>query len=231
MPAKNTVKQYLEGGFYHIYNRGVDKREIFSDNLDYKMFLSYLKNYLTPWNPKQVRPVRKTNMGEIIKLMAYCLMPNHFHLLIKQHYKLAITDFMRRLTNGYTRYFNTRWHRVGPLFQGRYKGILIIEESYLLYLTSYIHRNPLEILGQENRSNLLSYSYSSYGEYLGIRKTVWIHPEEILEFFRSRQRDGFNDSLSYQSFVEDQDPTGTLRELTLEKQVRPVAEELAGDGF
>lgn len=143
MPSKNVIKQYLEGGFYHIYNRGVDKRTIFEDPLDYKMFLSYLKNYLLPRRPEQVRPVRASNIFEEIKLICYCLMPNHFHLLIKQVTKSAIISFMRRITNAYTKYFNERYKRVGPLFQGRYKAILVTEEPYLLHLTRYIHLNPV----------------------------------------------------------------------------------------
>lgn len=230
MPSKNVVKQYLEGGFYHIYNRGVDKRTIFEDALDYRMFLSYLKNYLSPRQPKQVRPVRESKIFEQIQLICYCLMPNHFHLLIKQGTQFAIVDFMRRITNAYTKYFNERYKRVGPLFQGRYKAVLVTEEPYLLHLTRYIHLNPAE-LSEEYRSNLLGYTYSSYGDYLGKRKTLWLHPEEILGFFRTVQKTKFIDILSYESFVEDsrEDPGSILNELALDyvpsadlKQVGPV---------
>lgn len=202
MPSRNVIKQYLENGFYHIYNRGVEKRIIFNDELDYKMFLSYLKSYLSPRQPKQVRPVRESKIFEQIQLICYCLMPNHLHLLIKQTTQFAIIDFMRRITNAYTKYFNERYKRIGPLFQGRYKAVLVTEEPYLLHLTRYIHLNPSE-LNPEYRSDLLAYTYSSYGDYLGERKTSWVHPEEILSFFKTAQRTKLIDLLSYESFVED----------------------------
>ena len=153
VPAKNAIKQYLEGGFYHVYNRGVEKRTIFVDEFDYKMFLSYLKAYLSPPHPEQVRPVRASNIYEQVQLICFCLMPNHFHLLIRQSTQLGIVSFMRRLTNAYTKYFNERYTRVGPLFQGCYKAALVQEEPYLLHLTRYIHLNPIELLSQ-NRSDL-----------------------------------------------------------------------------
>lgn len=202
MPSRNVIKQYLEGGFYHVYNRGVEKRTIFENPLDYKMFLSYLKNYLLPPYPEQVRPVRESKIFEEIQLICYCLMPNHFHLLVKQKTQFAIVSFMRRITNAYTKYFNDRYKRVGPLFQGRYKAVLVTEEPYLLHLTRYIHLNPTE-LSPKYRSNLLEYHYSSYGEYLEKRKTLWVHPEEILGFFKTAQRTKLTDFVSYQSFVED----------------------------
>lgn len=202
MPAKNSIKQYLEGGFYHIYNRGVEKRDIFIDEFDYKMFLSYLKNYLSAPYPKQVRPVRASDIHEQIKLICFCLMPNHFHLLVKQSSQFGIVSFMRRLSNAYTKYFNERYERVGHLFQGKYKATLIQEDPYLLHLSRYIHLNSVELL-DEYRSDLKLYPYSSYGDYLGMRNTQWVHPEEILSFFKTAQKTNLKDILSYQSFVEN----------------------------
>ena len=145
-------------------------------------------------------------------------MPNHFHLMIKQLADpKAIIRFMRSLTNAYTAYFNRKYDRIGPLFQGRYKAILVEQEPYLLHLTRYIHLNPQE-LSTPSRSDLLKYPYSSYADYLGKRKTDWLHPEEILGFFKTAQRASLKDILSYQSFVEDyaQDSKQMLKELTLE---------------
>jgi putative transposase len=136
-------------------------------------------------------------------------MPNHFHLLVKQHTEVAIAKFMQCLTNSYVRYFNTKYERVGPLFQGKYKGVLIETDAQLLHVTRYIHRNCLELsqVGSRGRSNLhkqlLSYSYSSYAEYLGKRNTSWVRSQEILEFFKTAQKSSLKDVLSYQSFVED----------------------------
>lgn len=112
-------------------------------------------------------------------------MPNHFHLMVKQTEKETITSFMRALGDSYTQYFNKKYQRVGPLFQGVYKAVLVKKEPYLLHLSRYIHLNP----------------HSSYGEYLGIRQTKWIRPEEILAFFKTTQRTNLKDLLSYQSFT------------------------------
>ncbi len=222
VPAKNTIKPYLENSFYHLYNRGVDSREIFHDKQDYKVFLHFLKRYLTepPETPDQVRPPWRSDLYDKINLIAYCLMPNHFHLMVKQFTTHAITEFMRALLNSYVRYFNKKYERVGPLFQGRYKGILIESEPYLLHLTRYIHLNPTEVgeVGPPARSDLVRYPYSSYGDYLGKRRTNWLHPEEILVFFRSRQKTSLRDILSYQSFVEEykEDSKEILGELTID---------------
>lgn len=206
MPAKNSIKVYVENGYYHIYNRGVEKRTIFMDHQDYIVFLSFLKRYLTqppanPNEPNEVRPHWRSDLYEKIQLIAYCLMPNHFHLMVKQSAKETIIDFMQALINSYVSYFNKRYERTGPLFQGRYKAVLVDTEPYLLHLTRYIHLNPYE-LGFTG-SDLVEYKYSSYGEFLGKRQTQWIHPDEILRFFKTAQKNHLRDLLSYQSFVED----------------------------
>lgn len=225
MPSKNIIRSYIENGYYHIYNRGVEKREIFLDDQDYKVFLHFLKRYLTkpPESPDQVRPPWRSDLFDKLRLTAYCLMNNHFHLMIKQSIKEATTDFMRALTDSYVRYFNEKYERIGPLFQGRFKAVLIDTESYLLHLTRYIHLNPIEPneVRPADRSDLLkirSYPFSSYQEYLGNRKTEWIYTEEILSFFKSAQKSTLHDILSYQSFVEDYalDSRETLGSLTLE---------------
>jgi len=228
MPARNIVKIYIENGFYHIYNRGVEKRDIFIDDQDYKVFLHFLKRYLTapPKSPDQIQPGWRFDLFDKLNLIAYCLMPNHFHLLIKQLTKEAIIDFMRALANSYVRYFNEKYERVGALFQGAYKGVLVDNEVYLLHLTRYIHLNPLELNPKEVppvdrwhlKEILEKYPYSSYGDYLGRRHTGWVHPEEILAFFKTTQRTNLKDFLSYQSFVEDykEDPREILGTLAID---------------
>ncbi|MBI4035255.1 MAG: transposase, partial [Candidatus Chisholmbacteria bacterium] len=172
MPAKNVIKTYIENGFYHVYNRGVNKRSIFKDQLDYRVFLGFLKSYLSPPpNRKQLKhlitmkgysfhgvPHQHKNYSQEISLFSYCLIPNHFHLLIKQVSKNSIEKFMRSLATRYVIYFNRRHGRLGPLFQNTYKAVLVDEEAYLLHLTAYIHRNPQEFWGKPLRD----YPYSSY---------------------------------------------------------------------
>jgi len=222
MPSKNIVKIYLKDGIYHIYNRGVEKRQIFMDDQDYRMFLYLLKRYLLPPNQTksdcQVRPDRESNLYKEIRLLCYCLMPNHFHLMVKQLIERAITDFVRRLTNSYTKYFNEKYKRIGALFQGRYKAALADSEHYLLHLSRYVHANPRELF--KNIQDFRKYSYSSYLDYLGDRHTQWLYPQEILSYFEKQKGDlGGDEFSSYQNFVEtysEDEEHKTLKNLILE---------------
>lgn len=219
MPRKNSLKTYVAGGYYHLYNRGVEKREIFLDAQDYKTLLYFLKQYLQPPSLEGLKPFRQKSLAGEISLLAYCLMPNHFHFLVRQSAKDGITKLMNRIGTNYGMYFNKRYERVGSLFQGVYKAVLIDNEARLLHLSRYIHINPY---GIENRSfgKLVDYPYSSYGDYLGTRGARWVEPQEILSYFKSGKRlpgaMAGADYLSYQSFVEDFKGEYDLTGLTLE---------------
>ncbi|MFH1244406.1 MAG: transposase [bacterium] len=209
MPPKNSLKTYVDDSYYHIYNRGVEKRTIFQDHDDYVAFLADLKFYLTPIplhfkgvSLKVIKEERtyiyypsqqpKNHTGRI-ELVAYCLMPNHFHLCIRQTDRMAISYFMRSLATKYSMYFNKKYKRVGKLFQGTYKAVLIHEEQQFLYLTKYIHRNPLELT-----TKLSEYPYSSYRNYLRIINQSWIHTDNVITYFSQT-----NPKNSYRSFVEE----------------------------
>ncbi len=171
MPAKNRIKEYLDNSFYHIYNRGVEKQPIFRDSQDYHVFLSYLKTYLEPkdeiklrkiltsdsvsWREKDqaIKLLRLNNFSDSIKLLAYCLMKNHFHFLIKQSEATAMDRFTNSLFTRYTMYFNKKYKRVGPLFQSVYKAVLVNTDEQLVYLTRYIHRN---IIANKRKIDLAS---------------------------------------------------------------------------
>ncbi len=215
MPAKNSLKTYVENGFYHIYNRGVEKRKIFLDEQDYRVFLSYLKIYLSPveesvnnlqnndefvYQDKNIQISRLYTLNNFfnkINLICYVLMPNHFHLELRQTNKKDIEIFMRSLITKYTMYFNKKYHRVGPLFQGRYKAVLIQNEEYLLHLSRYIHLNPQELL---TKGQILeSYSWSSYSTYINNITVNWLKKDLILANFIKNTRNLFN---TYKSFVE-----------------------------
>lgn len=206
MPAKNILKQYLENGIYHIYNRGVEKRNIFMDNQDYKTFLYFLKIYLQKPSDNsdddsfRIKSSNKKNFSDKIELLCYCLMPNHFHLLIKQKEEKDITDFMRCLLTNYSMYFNRKHKRIGSLFQGRYKAVLVQDDNYLLHLTRYIHLNPIKKITKN--INPEKYDYSSYKDYLGLRNTKWIKPNFILEYFKENKKDILINKASYKNFVE-----------------------------
>ena len=221
MPSKNALKEYEPGGTYHLYNRGVNKRLIFKDAKDYSTFLSYLQFYLTipdlrGQSPKVPPSQRLKNYASEIELLAYCLMPNHFHLMLKQNSDHGISHFMSSVITKYVRYFNTRYKRIGPLFQGRYKAVRITGEYQFTYLTKYIHRNPLALpaLG-DSPLRLSQYKYSSYGNYLRLFTQVWVHPEDILVYFSKT-----NPRLTYQNFVEgsELDDITIIAKLTLDAE-------------
>lgn len=200
MPSKNVIKQYEQGAYYHIYNRGVDKGLIFREDKDYKTFLSFLKIYLTLQGESlKAAPTRKLKnyFGEI-DLLCYCLMPNHFHLLIKQNSEHGMDHFLRSLLTKYVRYFNSHYKRIGPLFQGPYKAVRIEKEYQFIYISKYIHRNPLTLSPyKESPRRLQEYPYFSYRNYLQHFQQAWVKKDEILSYFSNR----FS-HVSYQSFVE-----------------------------
>ncbi len=221
MPAKHTIKEFVRDSVYHLYNRGVEKQPIFRDAQDFGVFLSYLKDYLvpkdeaglqqiltnpeSPWREKDraLKLLRLNNFSDTIDLLCYCLMPNHFHLLVKQAEATTIDRFMNSLCTRYTMYFNKKYKRVGPLFQSVYKAVLVQTDAQLFYLTRYIHRNPLgngryKTLASQGIA-LRSWNYGSYPEYLGKRQTGWVKPQEILQNFSTS---GFT---SYVSFVDGKD--------------------------
>lgn len=197
MPSRNVIKQFAPNGYYHIYNRGVEKRQIFMDERDYRVFLSYLKVALSPELEEESKEealstieearLRRLRLHQKCDLLAYCLMPNHFHLLIYQNDEsMAITNLMRSTMTGYVSYFNKRYERVGGLFQSRYKASLIDNDSYLSHISRYIHLNPKE---------WKYYPYSSYRYYSGELETAWLKPDLILSMF--------NGGSDYERFLED----------------------------
>lgn len=210
MPQKNSRKEYGAGGYYHIYNRGVEKRVIFEDEADYKTFIGYLKLYLSPPNlqglalkdesGKNIPPSHiPRNFNTEIELIAYCLMPNHFHFFIRQNTDRGMAEFMQSVVQKYVMYFNKKYKRIGTLFQGRYKTVHVTNEGQFTYITKYIHRNPINILPSgPGPEGLREYKYSSYGNYLGSFKQSWVKTEDILSYFSKT-----NPRNNYQSFVEE----------------------------
>lgn len=206
MPGKNILKTFSEDSYYHVYNRGVAKQSIFLDTTDHKTFLGYLKLYLTARDiNNKTRPSRQLrNYYQKLTLLAYCLMPNHFHLFVFQKDIEAMTEFMKSLGTKYSMYFNKKYQRVGPVFQGRYKAVMVESETQFIYLSKYIHRNPLEIL--PSGTDLDGYKYSSYQNYLGLFSQPWLTTDEILSYFSKS-----NSGESYKKFVEEIDETDLIR--------------------
>ena len=203
MPAKNIVKNYIEGGYYHIYNRGVEKRNIFLDKQDCVVFQRYLKLYLaTPSEVEKIQIPRiqsflRFNMHCEIDLLAFSLMPNHIHLLIKQRDKDSIAKFMKRLTTSYVMYFNRKYNRVGALFQNIYKAAHIEDDPYLLHLSRYIHLNPTKI----KHEKIDFTDFCSLPYYLGDKEATWVKTNEILTYFDSSRIKG--KGIFYREFVDN----------------------------
>ena len=227
MPQKNSIKTYVNNSYYHIYNRGVEKRKIFEEIQDYKVLLKYFKEYLSP--PPKLEdlktiftlqgasfkgvPRQRKNYNGLIELHAYCLMPNHFHLLIKQSNKDSMEHFLRSICTRYSMYFNKKYQRVGKLFQGHYKAVLITKDDYLLHLSRYIHLNPSEYAKE------LSEAFSSYSDYLKLRKTGWLKTDFLLSFFENPTNPEFKKFNNYLKFVEEYDKESEtiLGNLVIEK--------------
>ncbi|MDP2585481.1 MAG: transposase [Candidatus Levybacteria bacterium] len=176
MPSKYVVRNFAEDSYYHIFNRGVEKRNIFLDEKDYRFFEIYLSIYLQPLkkvlekHPDLPLRLHNKNLSEEVELIAYCLMPNHFHLLLKQKTKDGISKLMKQMSNAYTLYFNQKHKRVGGLMQGRFKAVPILEDRLLIHIARYIHLNPV---ASGLTRDLNTYRWSSYPDYLGKSSTFF----------------------------------------------------------
>ena len=181
--------------YYHVYNRGHNKNAIFLQSSDYTRYLQRLEQYLEKHD---------------VTILAYCLMPNHVHFLIRQDGEEAIQQFIHRLHTAYTMYFNKKYNRPGSLFQGRFKARMIDREEYLLHVSRYIHQNPIDILQPQGRALRLSkYMWSSYRYYVNPKLLSPICDTSILLNYFSKR----NEKFSYQHFVED-----GLKELKKDKE-------------
>ncbi len=178
----------VPGEFYHIYNRGTEKRQVFTKIYDYERFLSLL--YIANSSIRVDLKKQGSTLSEILALergkslvniCAYCLMPNHFHLIINEKEDGGASKFMQKLITGYTMYFNKTYERSGALFQGRFKVEHADNDNYLSYLIAYIHLNPAKLIeptwketGIKDKNQvekfLDNYRYSSYYDYSGNKR-------------------------------------------------------------
>lgn len=202
--------QFVENQTYHIYNRGVEKREIFTDDKDRFRFIhdlfefndenavsnvSYYFNTNTKSmevEPQYLNRERKPRKL-LIEILVFTLMLNHFHLILRQKRKDGIVKFMQKLGTGYTMYFNKKYERVGSLFQGRFKAVLVNQESHFIHLPFYIHTNPLDLKiyrgstsidWQRQMRFLENYRWSSFLDYIGKKNFPSVTCRRFfLEFF------------------------------------------------
>lgn len=195
------------GCCYHVYNRGVEKRKIFSDKFDYRRFLETVDFYRKAPTPMKLSDFRRGKkqlfkkevpQRDLVRVYCYCLMPNHFHFLIQQIEDDGVSRFMHKLADSFTRYFNTKHERVGSLFQGPFKAKLVETDEHLLHLSKYIHKNPSKLDFPHSVWEAREYPYSSYRHYLSGEIHPFCETDLILSYFSKA-----NPGLDYQSFVED----------------------------
>lgn len=208
MPSKYLIRSFEEDGIYHVFNRGVDKRLIFQDDQDYHLFLYYLYIYITPLEKVLRRyhdlPIRlfQKNLAKQVDLLCYCLMPNHFHLMLRQREKGGVSQLMKQLSNAYTHYFNQKNSRAGALFEGAFKSVRVPTDQLLMHTSRYIHLNPV-VAGLSKEPE---YSWSSYKEYIDESTLNLCNTKPVLDLFAS--------VYAYKKFHNDQkDYAKRLREI------------------
>ncbi|MDP3726133.1 MAG: transposase [bacterium] len=183
-------EQFAENEFYHIYNRGTDKRTIFLDEFDYGRFIRLL-HVCNNQTAVVMKDLKNFNFSQLTSLVsqytplvaigAYCLMPNHFHILVKEIRPRGISQFMGKLLTAYSMYFNKKYERTGALFEGKFKSSRAKNDNYLQYLFAYIHLNPVKLIDpnwkeegiqdiEKAHSHLLQYPHSSYLDFTGEKR-------------------------------------------------------------
>lgn len=203
---------FAKGQIYHIFNRSVAKQPIFTCNKEYFRALKTFEYY--QFSGQDMRFSRfieqsiqernnlinqfRLEQNKLVAVIAWCLMPNHFHLILKELMEDGIAQFVSKFCNSYAKYFNIKYQRNGSLFQRPFKSVHVESTEQLLHLSRYIHLNPVKsFLIKEN--NMENYAWSSFHEYINPSRTSIIEPEVVLENFSSREQ--------YKKFVLDYAPT------------------------
>lgn len=162
--------KFTNNEYYHIFNRGVDKRDIFLDDEDWARFFQSMSEFNTsqPIGSIYENSFRKKELkhlmsksGRLVNFICYCLNPNHYHFILEQQIENGIEKFMQKLGNGFTKYFNNKYQRTGSLFQGTYKAVHIDSNEYLLHLSAYVNLN--------NKVHRIENNFSSWEEYINNR--------------------------------------------------------------
>lgn len=207
MPGRLTP--LVNDQVYHVFNRSLDHLPVFSLKLKAKRALQTLNYYQFAHPPVKLskflqlpqedrvlidQRIKKENK-KLVEILAFCLMPNHFHFLLKQTTEGGISNFLAKFENSYTRYSNKSIDRIGPIFLDQFKAVLIETDEQLLHVSRYIHLNPLTSFIVKDFESLVRYPWSSLGEYLNGQASI-CNTKMILDFFKK--------DLSYKSFLENQ---------------------------
>lgn len=174
------------GEYYHIYNRGVEKRKIFQQKSDFRHFLESLVFFNTAKSSwainRQSLEDRPRVEEQLVHIIAYCLNPNHFHILLKENKENGVSTFMKKICTGHAMYFNKKNERSGVLFQGRFKSVHISTNDILLYVSAYVNGNS-QVHGIEDARQ---YPWCSFSEYMG-QAGIGCHKEVILDQFKDKK--------------------------------------------
>ena len=227
MPVRKTL--LVTGQYYHLFNRGVAGTHIFKNNSDYVHFLKSIKYYQYQNPPVRLsafihyskedqeiifQEMEESNLKNV-DIICYCLIPNHYHLLVLQSGENGITNFCKKFTDSYSRYYNTKHNRQGPMFQGVFKSVRIETTEQLLHVSRYIHLNPL-VSYLVKEKDFLDFPWSSLSVY--IRGESDLVKSSII-------MDNFPSIGTYQSFVLDQagyaKELENIKHLTIEKEDYP----------
>lgn len=216
-PVKNS-REFVTGYIYHLFNRGVAKQEIFRNNNDFQQLLTTFSFYLESMPTTKLSTANKNMIAKLdnsppkkplILILGYCLMPNHFHLIAKQLVDGGIQRFMRHTLDSYVKYYNIKHDRVGTIFQGKFKGVIVEDNEQLMHLSRYIHLNPFvsRIVDKPEK-----YPWASYNQYLKNQNRRLCSPKIMLELFDSirKYKDFIDDYSDYARSLED------LKNMTLE---------------
>lgn len=191
--------QFQTGDIAHVFGRGVDKREIFKDKADFIRFSNDLKEFNSTLGDTQRKYLKTKNsksdfdkfkIEPLVGIISYCLAVNHYHLILKQRIDNGISDFMRKLGTGYTKYFNKRYDRTGHLFQGAFKSVPVTSDEQLLYLSGYVNGN-IEI---HKVAKAAEWPWSSHQELIGKRNGGFCDKKVIMDQFKS--------VADYQEFID-----------------------------
>lgn len=206
--------QLASNEFYHIYNKGVDKRVVFADKQDFFQFLQMLEYFnqeaslggLKAYKyPKNIQHRGSTSV--LVEIIAYCLNGNHYHLILKQVSDEGISRFMQKVGTGYTMYFNQKYKRTGSLFGGRFKSKHIDTDAYLNYVGVYVNLNNRAHKEKRRGSTLVPTYVSSWNEYMGKSKLNLCTKKYLMSNFKT--------PVKYKKFAE-----GTIKEIIKNKEMQ-----------
>jgi putative transposase len=195
MPSRNVIKVDIEESYYHVYARGHGRQKIFRDDEDFRVFLNLLKRHLSVEEIADKYGKPYAHLRGQIELLSYCLMENHFHLLIYQIEKGAMSRLMRGIMTSYSTYFNKKYDSSGALFESRYKASRISRDSYLMHISRYIHLNP---------GDWRAYPYSSISAYFGVGQPEWLQQNRVIDIFGTLPvyADFLDDSEDYEKSLD-----------------------------